>query len=104
MYDYTFRIDERELAELRAEQTYCQCVGWVPEKIGNAITRYERKLGRPLNPDEGQVLVHALTVEAPQNTSRFVKCAVCGEWIDRGKLGSRAQLTNECDGCGGIPF
>ena len=102
-YDYSHRVDERELAEIRSEQTYVQAVGWVADRIAHALQRYERKLGRTLNSEEGQVLMHALTTEAPQNTSRFFKCNKCGMWNDRGPMDRRTTSTF-CDDCDGIPF
>ncbi len=71
------------------------------EAQDRVVTRYEKKLGRRLNYNEGQVLMHALATEGP-STVRFIdrvqRCTDCGKWTYK----QNCNKWGICDEC--IPF
>lgn len=104
-YDFTYRYDEESSKITEGEPTYRDVLPWhASHALETAVLRYERRLKRPLTPDEGQVLMYALGVRHAFATPRFVRCRDCGEWIDQGRLGDRPdQPLTTCENCD-IPF
>ncbi len=105
-YEITDRVDEY-FATNREEEPELLAVMPRPvsDKVMAIVLRYERKLGRKLKADEGQVLVHEALVSDPNNVPpRFMKCDICGGWIDNGPLHQREWMAaGYCDFCT-IPF
>lgn len=105
-FDFTYLADEEGSRHYQAEPSYLDLAQrWLlSDELMATIERYERRLGRKLTPDEGQVLVQQKHgVDGPSCHPRFTRCPECGAWVDRGPLQWRAAQGGMCE-CQEIPF
>jgi hypothetical protein len=96
---------QRQAAQAEEEASYLESVSPVYKRARKAVLRLERRLGRKISREQGQVVANNLCLLDPQEIApRFFRCPNCGGWGDRGTIAERAHSRLDCCAWCAIPF